>query len=181
MSLLFLTKDDVQLVKNGDGKEVLRHKIRGYSLVFFYSMKAEACGQYIPIFKNLPNKISGCQIGMFNVASDSQSIQLCKRMFDYVPFIALYFDGVPFLEYTGPPDEKTICDFIIQVAQSKQNKQKFGGKGAPAGGAQAGGNAPAGGAPPAGGAQQQKHFGIPLCGKDDIKYLVFDTAYVTRK
>lgn len=180
MSLVFLTKDDVSLVRNGNGKEVLKHNIRGYSLILFYSPKAETCREFDAVFKQIPNEIQGCQIGKFIVDVDRTTISLCKKMFDNIPYIVLYFDGMPFMAYDGPADKKTLCDFIIEIASRNRMKQQFA---PPRGDASNNGgrNAPPQPPPP----PKNQIFGIPLYGKDDVKYFVFDSSsnvgYVSRK
>lgn len=189
MSLVFLNKEDVQLARNSSGREVLRHNIKGYSLILFYSPRAETCVEYFQVFKQIPKIFSGCQIGLFNVEKDRQTMEMYKRMFEYVPFIVLYYDGIPFQQYDGPADDKTICDFIIEIANSNRQKQRAQpqernvldngrhpqNQQHQQGGYQHSAERSQQEAPP-----KNKHFGIPLYGKDDIKYLKFDTAYVGR-
>lgn len=170
MSLLFLTKDDMRVVVSPKGKTLLCHQIRGYSMILFHSSRCEYCKELIPIFKRLPMRMEGCHFGMFNVDVDRETMALCKKMTDHVPYIVLYSDGEPYMSYNGPPDEVTICQFIVEVAQAKQSKQKFASQQ----------KAQVIEQPP--GKQIPAYcLGNPLCGKDNVCYLEFDTAYVAMR
>jgi len=125
--LLFLQTNDFSIQKGMKG-DILCHKIRGISLVLFYSTNCKYCIELIPIFKRLPGKIGGCQFGMINVSLERQIIELSKvtiSSIKYVPLIILYVSGKPFIRYDGPHDEEELKRFIIEVSNKIHLKEKF--------------------------------------------------------
>lgn len=124
--LLFLTNEDFQLL-NGQKGQILCTPIKGFSLILFYSTQCKHCQSLIPLFKQLPGTVSGCQFGMLNVSSNKQVVLMSRNTISpitVVPYIVLYVNGKPYMRYNGPHDIKEISRFIIEVAQSIQtNKQ----------------------------------------------------------
>jgi hypothetical protein len=162
--LLFLTSDDFNIAKGNKGN-ILCHSIPGFSLILFYSTKCEYCQTLIPIFKELPGTIGGCQFGMINVSTNKQCVRMSKDTIapiEYVPYIILYIQGKPFMRYNGPQDSGEIRRFVFEVANKIQSKQKFTSenidktkKGIP-----------------------EYTIGHPLCGPEDkVCYLEFNNAY----
>ena len=162
--LLFLTSDDFNIAKGSKGN-ILCHGIPGFSLILFYSTKCEYCQTLIPIFKELPGTIGGCQFGMINVSTNKQCVRMSKNTIapiEYVPYIILYIQGKPFMRYNGPQDSGEIRRFVFEVANKVQSKQKFTNdninkneKGIP-----------------------EYTIGHPLCGPDNkVCYLEFNNAY----
>ena len=85
--LLFLTSDDFQIQQKSKGN-VLCHNIKGFSLILFYSTQCEYCKSLIPIFKELPGTIQGCNFGMLNVNRNKKIIQMSNQTIvpiTYVP------------------------------------------------------------------------------------------------
>ena len=64
--LLFLTSDDFNIQKGTKGN-IVCNNIRGFSLILFYSTSCPHCEKFIPIFKNLPGSLPGCQFGLINI------------------------------------------------------------------------------------------------------------------
>ena len=166
--LLFLSSDDFTVTKGNKGN-ILCHGIPGFSLILFYSTQCEHCQTLIPIFKRLPGSIGGCQFGMINVSSNKKCVRMSKDTIapiSYVPYIALYIQGKPFMRYNGPHDGEEIRRFVLEVANKVQNKQQFA---------------------PENVKEDKKGIpefttGHPLCGQDDrVCYLNFDDAYVDNK
>ena len=161
--LLFLCSDDFSITTGSKGN-ILCHSIPGFSLILFYSTQCTHCKKIIPIFKKLPGTIGGCQFCIVNVSSNKNCVRMSKETIapiNYVPYIVLYIQGKPFMRYNGPHDDQEIRRFVIEVANKVQNKQTFSKenvkdnkKGIP-----------------------EFTTGHPLCGKDDVCYLDFDTAY----
>ncbi len=85
----------------------------------------------------------------------------------YVPYIALYVNGKPYMVYKGPQGLEEIRRFIFDVSQSVTKKQK------PASAATAPG-AVIRENPKAGGLHEYC-LGVPLYGDDNVTYLEFDT------
>ena len=164
--LLFLTADDFFITKGTKG-DIMCNTIPGLSLILFYSTQCTFCQKLIPVFKKLPGSIGGCQFGMINVSSNKACIQMAKETISpitYVPCIILYVNNKPFMVYRGPHEINEIKNFIFEVANKIQNKQKFTDdkniKEDPRGGIPA------------------YTIGHPLCGDDDgVCYLDFAEAY----
>ena len=99
--LLFLTANDFQNIEKENGN-VLCTNIKGFSLILFYSTQCNYCKELIPIFKNLPGQVDGCNFGMINVNKNKHIIQMSNQTIvpiTYVPYIILYIDGIPFMRY----------------------------------------------------------------------------------
>lgn len=130
--LLFLSARDFN-VQRGTKGPILCNVIKGYSLVMFYSTHCRKCQTLIPIFKQLPGTINGCQFGMINIGNNKQCIEMAKQTItpiQYVPLIILYINGKPFMRY--PPDSpdtiESLQKFIIQIAENVKQKQQFSKK-----------------------------------------------------
>lgn len=162
--LLFLSTEDFTIVKGSKGN-IMCHGIPGFSLILFYSTQCVHCQSLIPIFKRLPGTIGGCQFGMINVSSNKGCVKMSRETIapiNFVPYMALYINGKPFMRYNGPHDGGEIRRFVIEVANKVQSKQKFvsenvkqNEKGIP-----------------------EYTIGHPLCGPDEkVCYLEFSEAY----
>lgn len=162
--LLFLSTEDFTIVK-GDKGNIMCHGIPGFSLILFYSTQCVHCQTLIPIFKKLPGTIGGCQFGMINVSSNKGCVKMSRETIapiNFVPYMALYINGKPFMRYNGPQDGGEIRRFVMEIANKVQSKQKFAAenvkqheKGIP-----------------------EYTIGHPLCGENDrVCYLEFSDAY----
>ena len=176
-NLLFLTSEDFELRKGTKGN-IVCHDITGYSLVLFYSTQCKYCKELIPVFKQLPGSISGCQFGMINVSKNKNIVHMSRNSIapiEYVPYVILFINGKPSMRYDGPADVQTIQKFVIDVSnrfkgqnfnRQQQSAHKQG---------QGQGQAKI--------HQREKRIpeyciGNPVCGDDKRCYLEFDTAYV---
>ena len=125
--LLFLTTNDF-IVNKGSKGNVLCNKLSGLSLILFYSTQCSHCQKTIPLFKQLPSTMGGCQFGMINISNNKDIIRISKSTINaiqYVPCIYLYVDGTCFMRYDGPMELNEIKAFIMDVANKIQTKQKF--------------------------------------------------------
>ena len=126
--LLFLSSDDFRVLRDQRGA-LMCHAIPGFSLVLFYSTQCQHCDTLIPIFKKLPRMIvSGCQFGIINVSSNKQCVAMSRGTLSeikYVPYIVLYVDGRPQMQYKGPADIQEIARFVLEVSKKIKNKQSF--------------------------------------------------------
>jgi thiol-disulfide isomerase/thioredoxin len=162
--LLFLSSDDFVLQKGTKGT-ILCTSIPGFSLILFYSTQCPHCQKLIPIFKKLPGSIGGCQFGMVNVSTNKNVIKLSKDTIapiTYVPYLAIYINGRPFMKYGGPLLESEIKRFVIEVAQKIETKQKFSSENVKE---DARGRIPA------------YTIGIPKCDDEEECYFPFNEAY----
>nr|QBK85241.1 MAG: thioredoxin [Iridovirus LCIVAC01] len=161
--LYFLQNGDFQITRGTKGN-ILCHGIAGFSLILFYSTQCKHCQNLIPIFKQLPGTIQGCEFGMVNVSHNREILRLSENTIvpiTYVPLLILYINGRPFMRYDGPHEEGEIRRFIVEVANKVANKQKFSEK------------------------EVKKNkrsipaycVGKPLYGDENKTYLIFDLAY----
>lgn len=158
-SLLFLSSNDFR-VQAGTSGNILCTEISGISLVLFYSTQCVYCQKLIPIFKELPNIINGCQFVMINVSTNKRVVEMARQTLlpiTYVPLIVMYVHGKPYYKYEGPKDINEIRRFILEMANSLQNnmvQKEDHGKAIPA-----------------------YTIGHPLTGDDLVCYLEYDMAY----
>jgi len=125
--LLYLTDDDFRIVDGPDGK-TLCMSIKGFSLVLFYSKQCIHCHSFIPKFKQIPQMVSGCQFGLVNVSSNVNIVKMSESTVSpikYVPYILLYINGKPFMQYDGPRTSKDVREFIVNVSKQLNEKQYF--------------------------------------------------------
>jgi hypothetical protein len=164
-ALLYLSSEDFQIQKGIKG-QLLCHNIPRFSLILFYSTRCTHCQTIIPKFKSLPGTIGGCQFGMVNVSNNKKCLMMSNQTItpiQYVPYIVLYNNGRPYMEYKGKHEIGDITNFIMQVAQKLQNKQQFSKEEVKDNNR----------------AIPQYCLGNPLYGPDNkVCYLEFDNAYV---
>lgn len=125
--LLFLTSEDFGITKGVKGP-ILSNNIKGLSLILFYSTQCQFCQNLIPIFKRLPGTINGCQFGMVNISQNKDVVKMGKETIapiKYVPFIMLHVNGKPYMRYDGPLDEGELKRFVVEVAATINNREKF--------------------------------------------------------
>ena len=126
--LLFLSHEDFNIQKTDKGTVMCSTIISGFSLILFYSTHCGFCKDLIPIFKKLPGTIGGCHFGMINVSSNRQCVEMSQNTIapiKYVPYIVLYYNGMPFMVYKGPSNADEIRRFVVEVANNIQKKQQF--------------------------------------------------------
>lgn len=130
--LHFLRSDDFRIMTRS-GKPLLHTMVPGFSLLLFYSTNCQYCKNLIPIFKTLPGKIGGCNIGVIDVGINKQCILMSRETeapINVVPYIAFYVNGQPYMRYKGPADENEIMNFVVTAAKLIQNsKRQQGGSG----------------------------------------------------
>lgn len=165
-ALLYLSSKDFDVAQGQQGR-VMCNRIRGFSLLLFFSNACHHCKDLLPIFKRLPGTINGCQFGMINVSADKQCVAMSRGTLSeiqYVPYIVMYVDGRPVMKYAGPHDINEIRRFVLEVSKRIKSKQTFA-------------NNPAVVKDPRGGIPAYS-YGKPLCGPDEkICYLTSTTAY----
>ena len=170
-ALLFLSDKDFLVTKHPQGT-VLCNRIRGLSLILFYSTQCVYCKEFLPVFKRLPGSISGCEFGIINVSvgNNRQVVESAKSTISpikYVPLIILYVNGRPVMRYDGPENDIEIKKFIVEVSSKLNTKQQF--------------------TPSQNQVIKQKSSGIPAycvgkpvkgSKKDKVCYLEWDKAYI---
>ena len=126
MALVFLTKDDFK-INAGNRGNILCTEVPGFSFILFYSVKCSHCQNVIPIFKKLPNSITGCTFGMVKVSKNKELVETSRNTIapiQYVPLSILYYNGRPFMRYDGPHEENEIRKFVYEVCNKIQQQQK---------------------------------------------------------
>ncbi len=130
-ALYYINHKDFTLQQTETDKLNLCVKFQGYSLLLFYSKNCQHSAKLLPIFKQLPESIGGCLVGLVNIDNNRSLIQESKKThapISYVPLIILYASnggnvGIPFMRYDGPADKDQIKNFVIDTA-SKLSKQR---------------------------------------------------------
>lgn len=161
-ALLYLTAADFDVEKENSAL-YMKNRIRGFSLILFYSTTCVHCKTLFPIFQRLPGSVNGCQFGMVNVSTERKCISMSKDTvaeIKYVPYIVMYVDGRPVMKYSGPYDINEIVRFIVEVSK-RMKTQSFQTKAH-------GSNTKA---------IPEYSLGKPIKGNDDVCYLTNSTAY----
>lgn len=173
--LLFLSSEDFYVNEHPTEKLLCSHVNQGLLLVLFYSTQCDHCKKAIPIFRELPQRIHGCSFGMINVSTNAKVVHLSRNTISpiqYVPLIFLYVNGEPYYKYKGNIALPEIQQFIAQMSQMLESKQRFV---TPSAGGQ---TAASGAALPAPKEKRIPEYsiGIPYC-DEDVCYLEYDEAY----
>ena len=165
--LLYLSSEDFTVIQGPNGP-VLSNRVKGISIVLFYSKKCVHCHSFIPIFKRIPSSVSGVSFGMVNVSQNIELVKMAEQTIlpiKYVPLIVVYVNGKPFIKYKGSNTEQGIKNFLSEITQKLNNKQYF--------------------------SQQQREMKTekkensipdyciarPKCNSEGVCYLSFDKAY----
>lgn len=125
--LIYLGKDDFSIEKGVRGN-VLCNNIPGFSLVMFFSKKCQYCQILNPIFKRLPGSIAGCQFCIVNIDLNKQLVEMSKNTIvplEYVPYIILYIDGVPYIGYHEEYTFEKLQRFVLEICQNIEKKQQM--------------------------------------------------------
>lgn len=122
--LLFLSSDDFKVMNTQKGS-ILCTNIPGFCLVLFYSTECVYCQDLIPVFKTIPGNVGGCEFGMINVSNNKKCVIMSRNTISpikVVPYIVLFVNGKPYMQYKGPHTIEDISSFIIDISHSIQNK-----------------------------------------------------------
>ncbi len=105
----------------------MHHRIQGLSLVLFYANSCGFCQKLQTIYKQLPGKVQGVTFAMANVALNEKRLTRMSLSSDkpikYVPYLVIYKDGEPFLDYQGPHTIQSISQTMYEVAT--KNPRQF--------------------------------------------------------
>lgn len=133
--IFYLSSQHFRVVETERGKE-LCNSLNGISVVLFYSEECSHCTTLIPIFNMLPNKIHGVLFGMNNIkANNKQVYQMSQQTIAplrYVPYIMMYYNGVPQVEYPNedPRTLEAISSFIMRQGKNILERKPFASNGA---------------------------------------------------
>jgi hypothetical protein len=132
-SIIRLRLDDFEIQKGTKG-QLLCVGIKGISMVMFYSpLCKNICMPLLPQFNQLPNIISNVKFCTLNINEHVGIIPLSEHTISpikFVPFIILYVDGRPFLQYDDQPVLSKMVDFVKYSLKLIESKRSFIDKGA---------------------------------------------------
>lgn len=115
----YFTPDDFH-IGQGQRGPLLCIKDPRLTLVYFYSPKAQDCEPFTNTIISCPGNIIGAQFAMVNIGQKQLAIYKLSlgtiMPIDVVPYIVLYFNGKPYMRYSGPPDIAEIAAFIKELA-----------------------------------------------------------------
>jgi hypothetical protein len=118
--LIFLSSGDFTLHQGTKGP-IMCTSIPDLSLILFYSTKCEYCHDFLEAWRRLPGSLAGCQYGICNVGKNKGAILMSKETIapiEFVPYVLLYINGKPYMNYQGSPAIKDILDFVKEVNQN---------------------------------------------------------------
>ena len=118
-SLLFLQSRDFSLIEY-QNQNVMTIQTSGFVLIMFYSTRCAHCQVTVPAFKNVNHTINGCQFAVACIDTSPEIIQLSQQSstpLQYTPYIVLYYNGMPFMEYKGRVDPRNVSIFINKAVQ----------------------------------------------------------------
>lgn len=124
--ILYLNVNDFKLHNTKNGV-LMGCGIRGISLILIYSKQCPHCSRLLPIFKQLPGTLEGCQFGLIDVTHDRRIISMSTKSIApvaHVPYILLYINGMPFMKYKGDNTADSIRQFVIDIDKKLRTRQK---------------------------------------------------------
>jgi thiol-disulfide isomerase/thioredoxin len=130
-SILRLRQDDFE-VNSGTKGPVLCNGIKGLALVMFYSPMCEICKILLPQFKHLPQIINGCKFCILNINENKGILALSQQTIapiEVVPYIVLYINGRPFLQYDDDATLERLVLFTQYSMKLVDSKKSFIEKG----------------------------------------------------
>lgn len=126
--LLYLTPREFMIKQTEKGYS-LCHRLKGVSMVLFYSKTCKYCENLIPGFKTLPGKVQGVYFAMANVSADNKRLEQMAGAtltpIQYVPYIVFYVNGEYFMEYRGPKTVDSMARAAYEIANKAHHGQNF--------------------------------------------------------
>ena len=114
-SLFYLCSEDFRIENK---TLVLDKKFKSqWLLVYFFMETCNYCKTFTPFFTSLPKNMDGFDSAIVNVNEVKMKRILYQTMdtptpIKEVPFILLFFNGVPFERYFGPPEYSSLKTFV---------------------------------------------------------------------
>lgn len=141
--LIYLTDQEFSLVPPTNGmsgqvpgqspqemKYELVHRIKGVSMVFFYSKSCPMCTNLKEQYKTLPGKVQGVSFAIANVTANDSRLQKMASASStpimYVPYLVIYIDGHYYLEYRGPKTVDSIVRAAYEIVAKLTSGKEFG-------------------------------------------------------
>ena len=131
-SIIRLRLDDFDVQKGTKGN-ILCVGIKDLSLVMFYSPLCKICESLIQKFRQLPQIINNVKFCVLNINENVGVINMSEQTIapiKFVPFIVLYVNGRPFLQYDDAPDLNRLVEFVKYSVNLVNSKKSFIDKGA---------------------------------------------------
>lgn len=132
-NLILISGRDFEM-KNVEKGPVLKTRIKGFSLVLYYSNDCQYCSDYIKLFKVIGKYFNQCQYCIINVSKNKNLVKASTQTIcpiEYVPLIIFYVDGMPYIKYEGPADLNNIVSFLSELINhlmEQKMKQKQNNK-----------------------------------------------------
>jgi len=136
-NLIFLQHTDFKDIQGQRGR-ILANQITGVSFILFYSTECNHCHSTLPVFKNLPKHLPSVKFALVNLNAgididpekkgNMRIVEMAAKTIapiTSVPFIALYINGRPYMQYVGPRTVENIVPFIKQNLDFIRSKSTF--------------------------------------------------------
>jgi len=131
-NLYYFTSADFYMDKSTSekGGNVLCIDSNGITFVCFHvdAERCTFCGEAVPEFKKLPQRIGNCKFGLVNLNTNRNIVQLSRQTIlpiETVPMFVLYVNGRPFMKYTGSRTFEEMTMFIQDVTNKMQKTASF--------------------------------------------------------
>lgn len=131
-SIINLREDDFAVDTGSKGK-IMITGIKGVSLVMFFSPNCKISMSLLPDYKRLPQVVNGCKFCILNVNENPGIIAMARETIapiEVVPYIILYLNGKPFLQYDDDPSLAKIVAFLQYSLRLIDTKKSFLDRGA---------------------------------------------------
>lgn len=131
-SLIRLVTQDFSMASGTKGP-LLTVGIKGIVLILFWSPSCPLCTNLLPKFQHLPQIISGVKFCVLNINENQQVLAMAKQTIapiEYVPYIVLYVNGKPFLQFDDEPSLEKLTNFVTYTMKLIESKKQFIDKGA---------------------------------------------------
>jgi hypothetical protein len=132
-SIIALRAEDFEIQPGRNGN-LLCNGIKGISLCMFYASDGcRTCKALLPQFRHLPQIISGISFCALDILENQAVIAMSRQTLaplNEVPYIVLYANGRPFLQYDDAPTIEKLVNFVQYAMKLIDNKKSFIDKGA---------------------------------------------------
>lgn len=126
-SIISLRADDFKLEQGQKGL-IMTSGIKGISLVMFYSPLCKNCNELFPKFRHLPQVINNIRFCVLNINENRSIIELSRKSIspiEFVPYILLYVNGIPFSQYDDHPTLEKLIAFLNYSSKLIEAKKSF--------------------------------------------------------
>ncbi len=135
MSIFPINPHEIDERRNTIGMYVFINKPGLMMLTVFSKDEAyRNCSPFLDCIGELTKRVPQCSHGFMDITHNPDLIDRFERTnmpITYLPFIVLYYDGVPYARYEGPPDVQQMVAFIqntyqnMQMQSLNQNQEKM--------------------------------------------------------